>query len=420
MRDVSPYVRAVGCAMLMGFGVYCATNSVDFPVYHRVATQVARGDYEIYPTAVFTAGVVPAHGFRYAPAIAFLFVPFGLLPLEVAAFLFFILKVGAVVYVGSVVARYAGSATPTRTLMLASLLVAAGYVVEEFHYGNFHFFCIALMVFAFDSAESGRVVRPAVALGIAIATKVTPVLLLAYFAWRRRFGLCAATLVVLAIIAILPAGVVGYRMNNHLLEGFAKYALQKIDEGDNYALRGLLLNMGLSSGAVTWVWLLTVLVGSVVVVAALWPNPVAPASRLLEFCVVVTAMLLASPHTQRRYFIALYVPIAALLALRGTGWTLPEAPLVRVALALTAAMGTVLPLVFAGHRLALLYQAYSPHFLGALVMLVALVLVAMRMKSTEQDQSALPVALTSAAAPRDCQPRSARLRRADSSSQSAL
>ena len=369
--------------MLLGFGIYCATHSVDFPVYHRAAAQIVRGDYEIYPTAVYGAGVVPPHGFRYAPAIAFLFVPFGLLPLEAATFLFFTLKVGAVVYVGSVVARHAGSSTSTRTLMLASLLLAAGYVLEEFRYGNFHFFSIALMVFAFDSAGSGRVVRPAVALGIAIATKLTPVLLLAYFAWRRRFALCVVTLVVLVIIAILPAFVVGHRMNTHLLVGFAKYALQKIDEGDNYSVRGLILHTGLSSGAVTWVWLLTVLAGTVVVVVALWPEPVAPATRLLEFCVVVIAMLLASPHTQRRYFIAVFVPMMALLALMGGDWDLPEAGLIRVALAMTAAIGTVLPLLFAGRRLAMLYQAYSPHFLGALVMLVALVRVAMRMKSTE-------------------------------------
>jgi hypothetical protein len=173
-------------------------------------------------------------------------------------------------------------------------------------------------------------------------------------------------------------------MNNHLLKGFATYALEKVDEGDNYALRGLLLRMGLSSGAVTWLWPLTVLTGTVVVVAALWRTPTTPETRLLEFCVVLTAMLLASPHTQRRYFIALYVPIVALLALMRTGWNKPEANLVRVALAMTAAVGTVLPLLFAGRRLALVYQAYSPHFFGALVMLVALVLVAVRMKAAQQ------------------------------------
>jgi hypothetical protein len=101
----------------LGFGAYCATHSVDFPVYYRVAVQIAHGDYEIYPTAINAAGAVPPHGFRYAPAIAFLFVPFGWLPLGVAAFVFYTVKAAAVVYVAAVVARQAGSATPVRTLM---------------------------------------------------------------------------------------------------------------------------------------------------------------------------------------------------------------------------------------------------------------------------------------------------------------
>jgi hypothetical protein len=92
-------------------------------------------------------------------------------------------------------------------------------------------------------------------------------------------------------------------------------------------------------------------------------------------------MLLASPHTQRRYFIALYVPIMALLALLRSGRTLLEANLIRIALAIVAVTGTVLPLLFAGRRLALVYQVYSPHFLGPMVMLVALVLVAAHMKT---------------------------------------
>jgi alpha-1,2-mannosyltransferase len=168
-------------------------------------------------------------------------------------------------------------------LMLSALLLAGGYAVEEFRYGNAHFFCIALMVMAFDSAGSGRVARPALALGITIAAKLTPVVLLAYFAWRRHVALCVATIAVLLIIAIVPASIVGYRTNNHLLEGFGRYALQKIDEGDNYSLRGVLMRTGLSPGAVTWIWVFAVLTGAVVVVVALWRAPLAPTTRLLEF-----------------------------------------------------------------------------------------------------------------------------------------
>jgi hypothetical protein len=217
--------------------------------------------------------------------------------------------------------------------------------------------------------------------------------LLAYFAWRRQFRLCAATVLVLLIVGILPAFVVGYRMNNHLLEGFGKYALQKIDEGDNYALRGLLAGSGLSSAAVTWVWVLTVLAGAVAVVVALWPAPVTLPARFLEFCVVLIAMLLASPHTQRRYFIVMFVPILALLSLMRTGRHPPNERLIRVALAVTAAVGTVLPIVFAGRKFALAYQVYSPHFIGPLLTLVALVLVAARMKSMDEKEAGPTFAL---------------------------
>lgn len=373
-------------AIVLVFGVYCATHSVDFPVYHRVARQVLSGNYELYPAAVYTGGAVPSHDFRYAPVTAFLFVPFGLLPMRAAAFVFFLLKVGAVLYVSRVVGRYVGgSSIPLRFLMAIAVLLTGGYVIEEFHYGNFHFLCIALMVFAFDSASSGRVVRPALAMGIAVATKLTPVLLLVYFAWRRRFRLCLATLAVLVLLAFLPALLVGYHANNHLLAGFATYALEKIDENDNYALRGMLVRLGVSLGVATAVWLGAVVAGGIAVAAILRRPPVGPAARFMELCVVLTAMLATSPHAQRRYFIALYVPILALLCLMRTRPSLREDARVRLALGATAAFGTILPLLFGGPTLARLYQAYSPHVVGALTVLVATVAVAARLKSDDAE-----------------------------------
>jgi hypothetical protein len=40
MRDLAV---AACAAIVLAFGVYCATHSVDFPVYHRVAAQIVRG-----------------------------------------------------------------------------------------------------------------------------------------------------------------------------------------------------------------------------------------------------------------------------------------------------------------------------------------------------------------------------------------
>jgi len=75
------------------------------------------------------------------------------------------------------------------------------------------------------------------------------------------------------------------------------------------------------------------------------------------------------------------VPATVLLAVlatrrgdRGTavaGW---------IGLVALAASGTILPLVFGGRRLALLYEAASPYFFGTLVLFGALVVVTVRVK----------------------------------------
>lgn len=376
-----------------------ATRSVDFPIYHRVARQILQGDYEFYPRALYVGSAVPAHGYRYAPAIAFLFVPLGLLSLEAAALLFFVLKVAAFAYVGALVARYLGVPGHHHRLMLASLLFVGGYVAEEFRYGNFHFFSVALMAFAFVSASRGNVIGPSAALAVAIAAKLTPVLLLAYFAMRRRVAVCAATVGLVALIGVLPAAVVGVEQNNHLIEGFARYALQKIDEGDNYALRGALVRYltpdhrqdrsapgtslaSMSTQAVSAIWVLTALAGGVLLLVALWRAPSAPDIRLLEFSLVLTAMLLWSPHTQRRYFIALYVPVLTLLAVRRRAEVLRSSSVpITVALAVTAATSTFLPVLLGGRRLALAYESLSPYPIATLVVFVSLAVLTVRLKA---------------------------------------
>lgn len=375
-----------GGLLLVAFGVVCATRSVDFPVYHRVAVQMLSGNYELYPTAVYAGGDIPAHGFRYAPAIAFVFLPFGLLPLGAAAFLFFVLKVAALVYVSAVVARHAGLPATDRVWIWVAMLAVGGYLIEEFRYGNFHFFCLALLVAAFDAAESGGVFAPAAALGVAIAAKLTPILLLPYFALRRRFAACAATAGVLLVIAALPIGVVGWDMNRHLLDGFARYAVQKIGEDDNYSLRGVLFKYvapDYGAQTATAIWLASLVVASLVVAAVLRRTSSSRTIRLLEFSIVLTAMLLASPHTQRRYFVTLYVPVLALLALSRASSTHTEVRAAQLAVAVTAATGTVLPLVFGGRRLSAAYEATSPYFFGTVVLFSALLYITVRLKAAE-------------------------------------
>jgi hypothetical protein len=390
----------VGWALLGAFAWECATHSVDFPVYHGIAARILHGDYELYPLALYDGGPVPSHGFRYAPFVAFLFVPFGWLPLEAAALLFFALKAIAFVYVTGLVLRYVGHPVEDRVLMLAALLLVAGYAAEEFRYGNFHFFVVALMAVAFVAAERGRVAVPAFSLALAIAAKLTPLLLLAYFALRRRFAICGATIAALAAIWVLPSAVVGEQMNSRLGRGFIRYAVQKIGEEDNYALRGVLYRYltpdhgtnpdrpntsvaALSPATITAIWLALIAAGGLVLAIVLWKEAATPSVRLLEFSLVLTAMLLASPHTQRRYFVSLYVPMLALLAVLRQQPRMVRGPVLTTGLVATAAASTVLPLAFGGRRLALVYEATSPYFWATLILMGALVWVTVQLKALE-------------------------------------
>lgn len=411
MAGSSPAWRRVGLALfvvlLVALGRESAVRTVDFPVYHRVAREMLGGDYRIYPAEVFDpgAGAIPSHGFRYAPVIAFLMMPIGWLPLEAAAIVLYLLKLGAAAYVGAVIARRAGLGASARGLLVAAFLLVGGYVAEEFRYGNVHFLTVALMVYAFDAAESGRVAGPAFALALAIATKVTPLALLGYFAIRKRVAVCLATIAALVVLAALPALVVGVEENGRLLRGFAVYAVQKVDEADNYALLGALTRhlttsfggdrshlpasvADLSPGVVTGLWLAGVAVLGLLGLAVVAPRPGDGMVRLLELSIVLVGMLLAAPHTQRRYLVSLYVPVAVMLSVLVRHPDRMTRRAVLLGVGATAASGTVLPLVFGGRRLALMYEAASPYFVGTLVLFGALVVVTARLKRAAGGQRA--------------------------------
>jgi hypothetical protein len=69
--------------------------------------------------------------------------------------------------------------------------------------------------------------------------------------------------------------------------------------------------------------------------------------RLLEFSIVLTGIVLASPHTQRRYFVALYVPAVALVALLVRRPVPADKRSILIGLLAMAAPATILPLLLA-------------------------------------------------------------------------
>jgi Glycosyltransferase family 87 len=402
MTSTVIWLQRIGLAILLVLlvllGREAAIHSVDFPVYHRAARQVIAGHYEFYPVGAYGGTPGRSQGFRYLPAIAFVFVPLGWFPLEVAAFLFFALQTAAAWYIGVTIARRAGLSERRWQVLLIAFLIVGGYLVEDWRFGNVHFLIVALMVFAYDRAEAGSVLLPAVALAIAIATKLTPVGLLAYLAFRRRWPVCLVTVASLGLLILAPAVVMGSAANARELRAFATYAAEKVDEDDDdYSLRGVLVRYltadhervahaevsvaDLPRPVVDGIWLVGVLGLGLAGLAAVWRESDDPAVRLLEFSIVMTGILLASPHTQRRYFVALYVPAVALVAFLARRPAPADRRSILVALLAMAAPATMLPILFAGRRLALLYEAGSPYFFGTALLFVVLVTMTLRRKA---------------------------------------
>jgi hypothetical protein len=373
---------------------YSATHSIDFPMYHRAAVKVLHGNYDLYPHA-FDEGplqVDPLGQFLYAPVVAFLFVPLGLLPVRVAGFVFACLKIPAYVYLFSVMARRLGMQERLGSLALITFLVLGGYLVEEFRGGNVHIYTVCLIVFALDRTDRGQVGAPALAMAAAIAIKLAPVVLLLYFALRRRLAFCVATIGILGLLWAAPAAIVGLDQNSQLTEAFVRSAARITDRPDNVSLRGVLFRIltpmpigdpqnppnnlaDVSPIFVVTLWIVLASCVALVVALIVWRDPRDEPSRMLDWALILTTLLVIEPHTQRLYFSGLVVPVSVLVGLlmRQPNW--PRRPLVRATLVVTAAAGTYLPLVFGGRTASLAYQAWSPYSLATMFLLGTLLIV---------------------------------------------
>jgi len=381
-------------ALLLALAWYSSTHSIDFPVYHRAAVKVLHGNYDLYPHA-FDEGplqVDPLGQFVYAPVIAFLFAPLGLLPLQSAAFLFACLKIPAYLYLFWLVATRMEVRSRAGFLMLASVLIAGGYLVEEFRGGNVHIFSVCLIVIAFDRAERKHTAASASALALAIALKLAPLMLLPYLVIRRRFAVCAATLAALGVLWAAPALIVGFERNTQLADAFVRSASRIADRPDNVSLRGVLFRAftpmpigdpqnppnnfaDVSPSIVSMLWIALVTAIVIGVGIAVWPAPRDEATRLLDLSLLLTTMLVVAPHTQRLHFSALVVPVAVMIALLMQRPDRRFGALMRSALIVTAAAGTYLPLLFGGRSASLAYQSWSPYSLAVFFLLGTLVMV---------------------------------------------
>jgi hypothetical protein len=201
--------------IIAALSYFAAQRPVDFPVYHYAARKMLAHSGPMYGPQ---SGIGWPQVYRYPPFFLILFIPFALLPLQIAAVIWAALKFAAL----GLVARALFWRLRMHGLgwQFVSLLPALPYLAVEFHYGNVQFFIFALVAAALLLMDE-RPGLAAVALAVAISIKVAPLFFVPYLIARKRSRLAVLTLAFTAVFTTLPAGYLGWHENASLLRRWA-------------------------------------------------------------------------------------------------------------------------------------------------------------------------------------------------------
>jgi alpha-1,2-mannosyltransferase len=313
-------------ALLLG-GIYFAQKSGsdpaaysnDFNVYYFAAREVAAGrDPYQNSLGAWTT-------YLYPPLLAEALVPLAMLPLPVAAFLWFLISAASIIAAAwmsaSLTVEDGRGADDMRLLVAAGAVVLiARFALDNFNLGQVNNIVAALAVAHIYFYARQRPVASAAALALAISIKLTPAILILYqiARWRLKFAmLCAAMLALITIASLAPFGA----RAPDALNAFVSRTIKNEQGFDlaysgNQSLRGALLRLSADSenerelsllGAISLLPAILMLALSVLT-AARARTEIAASSPF--FC----CMVLLSPLSWKAHFVVLILPLAYLLS----------------------------------------------------------------------------------------------------------
>jgi len=325
-------------------GWFITQNLVDFPVYYDGGRSLLAGRTDLY-SGDFARGMVM--DYRYPPLFLLLFAPLSLLPYQAAAFTWYLTGLAEIIGSAIILARTVRINT-TAVVATLTALATAQYFVMTLHYGNAHLLAVFLMFGSIFFLSKGQHVRSAALMGLAITIKLTPAVLLPYFAIRRRWRFLVLLVAVLVALNLAPAAYFGWQKNADLLGTWYRHVIgdQEFHEANgpiNLSLKGQVtryltevdysrrVNGDIDYPAVNVVNLSTATAHKIWFVVAvgifalglgfvLWrskKNRVyeqgtgtgTPSIDALEVGLMIGVMLLVEPLTSKIYFISLAWPV---------------------------------------------------------------------------------------------------------------
>ena len=216
------FMLVTGLAVLVALaGFAFIHNLIDFPVYYAAGQSLLSGRTDLYAPDFALGRVMD---YRYPPffLLAFRYVQKGdfTITYKVAAYLWYLFSIAEIALCVLFIRRVAAIPSEKRWLWLVVFFAVAPYFVIVLHYGNAHLLAIFLLFAACYLAFDEKPVFAGLALALAISIKLTPALLLPYFALRKQWRLLAAVAVFLVAINLAPAIYFGFAKNHELLKNW--------------------------------------------------------------------------------------------------------------------------------------------------------------------------------------------------------
>ena len=312
-------------AAVLTIGVYFACKSGDDP-------NVYKNDFNVFYFASqeVTAGRDPYQRstgawtpYLYPPLLAEMLVPLTLAPLSVAAYLWFLINVSALVVTLMMLLALNERQPDSRKyfLIAGTVIIFSRFILDNFSLGQVNLIVAALAVAHVYFFAKEKKLASSLALAVAVSIKLTPAILLVWHLAKRRLGFaaqCSLMIVSLMALSFVPFG-------QNAIASFETFINRTIknEQGfdlsyaGNQSLRGAMAritrgsqeNEKPSSDPASAVFIISAIA---LLALAVWTSARAcgvMAEAAPFFCLIV----LLSPLSWKAHFVALLMPVFQLL-----------------------------------------------------------------------------------------------------------
>lgn len=321
MKRRLKFVLVILALAALAGGAYFASRSGtdpeiysnDFNVYYFAAREILAG------RDPYQRSLGPWTPYLYPPFLAEALVPLALLPLPVAAYLWFLLSAVSIGAAAWMSAHLAGDEPDSHFRLVCAVgavVIVSRFVVDTFDYGQVNNLLAAFAVAHVYLYWKNKKLASAVALALAISIKLTPAVLIFYHLAKRRWGFavnCVALVIAITILSFLPFG----SDAPGAFEAFMSRTVENQQGFDfayagNQSLRGTIARLQDNQPATLPTDAITLMASTAILVLA-FITALFARSEVAAAAPFCCCLVLLSPLSWKAHFVVLVLPIAYLI-----------------------------------------------------------------------------------------------------------